>query len=211
MVIPLGERYQQTLYLFTKVKGKLEAEPLEPTFFVPMTGQAEALRVKKDDSGLPRLLNASFETVSDDGQLASWYYVRQAEIVGDNEAVDGERCLRFQNDTPGRGAQALQAVGVDGRRVRTLDLALWIRTTDARPGQSPQQLPRVELSFFDEKQAPAGMQIAGPWHGSIDWTKKQTRIDVPSRARLAVIAVGLFGATGQLVVDGMSLDVAERR
>ena len=42
MVIPVGERYQQTMYLLKKVDGKLEQEALRPTIFVPMTGKAEA-------------------------------------------------------------------------------------------------------------------------------------------------------------------------
>ncbi len=211
MVIPLGERYQQTLYLFTKVNGELEAQPLEPTFFVPMTGRAEEIRVKKDATGVPQLLNASFENTDDEGQLVAWYYVRQGEIVKNSDAMQGTRYLQFHNDTPGRGAQALQAVGVDGRKVRALDVSAWIRAADARPGQSLQQLPHIELTFFDDKQAPAGAQIAGPWHGTIAWTKKQAKIEVPARARLAVIAVGLFGGTGQLAVDGMTLEVAEGR
>jgi protein-L-isoaspartate(D-aspartate) O-methyltransferase len=40
MLIPLGERYQQTLYTLRKVDGKLVTESREPTFFVPMTGKA---------------------------------------------------------------------------------------------------------------------------------------------------------------------------
>ena len=42
MVIPVGERYQQTLYLLKKSDGKLVSEALQPTLFVPMTGKAEA-------------------------------------------------------------------------------------------------------------------------------------------------------------------------
>ena len=38
LVVPLGQRYQQTLYLFRKVDGRLQPEPLQPTFFVPMMG-----------------------------------------------------------------------------------------------------------------------------------------------------------------------------
>ena len=44
MVIPMGERYQQTLYLLKKINGKLETEALKPTLFVPMTGKAESQR-----------------------------------------------------------------------------------------------------------------------------------------------------------------------
>ena len=69
MVIPVGERFQQTLVLYKKVNGKLEAEPLQPTFFVPMTGRAEELRAKKSNDGVPRLLNGGFEVTDDDEQL----------------------------------------------------------------------------------------------------------------------------------------------
>ena len=41
MIIPVGERYQQTLYRMTKRDGELVREPLRPTLFVPMTGTAE--------------------------------------------------------------------------------------------------------------------------------------------------------------------------
>ena len=43
MVIPVGERYQQTLYLFTKDNGKLRKEKLRPTLFVPMTAPRKIL------------------------------------------------------------------------------------------------------------------------------------------------------------------------
>jgi len=41
MVIPVGERFQQTLYRMTKQNGKLVREPLRPTLFVPMTGESQ--------------------------------------------------------------------------------------------------------------------------------------------------------------------------
>ncbi len=45
MIVPVGERYQQMLYLFEKKDGKLEKVALLPTLFVPMTGKAEDGRV----------------------------------------------------------------------------------------------------------------------------------------------------------------------
>ncbi len=42
MIVPVGERYEQMLYLFTKQNGKLVSEALRPTLFVPMTGQRRA-------------------------------------------------------------------------------------------------------------------------------------------------------------------------
>ncbi|MEX0819970.1 MAG: protein-L-isoaspartate O-methyltransferase, partial [Pirellulaceae bacterium] len=211
MVVPLGERYQQTLVLLKKVNGKLEAEPLQPTFFVPMTGRAEQLRVHTSDDGVPELLNASFEVTDDEDQLLGWYYVRQAKIVSDEEAMHGERFLAFSNDTAGRGAQALQAVGVNGRRIASIDLSLWIRASTVRPGRSTRELPRVNVSFFDDKQAPCGSQSVGPWYGTISWVKKQATIQVPPKAKLAVIAVGMFGAIGEFAVDSVDLRVGHER
>ena len=211
MVVPLGERYQQTLVLLKKVNGKLESEPLQPTFFVPMTGRAEQLRVQKSDEDIPQLLNAGFELTDDEDQLLGWYYVRQAKIVSDHEAMQGKRFLEFSNETAGRGAQALQAVGVNGREIAAIDLSLWVRASEVRPGRSSRELPRVNVSFFDDEQAPCGSQSAGPWYGTISWVKKQAAIQVPPKAKLAVIAVGMFGATGEFAVDSVDLKVSQER
>ena len=211
MVVPLGERYQQSLVLLKKVNGQLEAEPLQPTFFVPMTGRAEETRIRKNDDGVPRLLNASFEDTDDEDQLLGWYYVRQAKIVSDQEAMHGERFLAFSNEEAGRGAQALQAVGLDGREIATINLSLWIQATTVRPGRSTKELPRVNVSFFDEKQAPCGAQSVGPWYGTITWVKKQAVIQVPPKAKLAVVAVGMFGAVGEFAVDSVELTIGQKR
>ncbi|WP_337173839.1 protein-L-isoaspartate(D-aspartate) O-methyltransferase [Paludisphaera sp.] len=40
MVIPLGDRFTQSVWLVTKKDGKLERKELKPTLFVPMTGKA---------------------------------------------------------------------------------------------------------------------------------------------------------------------------
>ncbi|MGE0758666.1 MAG: protein-L-isoaspartate(D-aspartate) O-methyltransferase, partial [Pirellulaceae bacterium] len=53
MVIPVGERYQQTLYLMRKKNGELIAEALQPTLFVPMTGAAEEARQIQPDPTEP--------------------------------------------------------------------------------------------------------------------------------------------------------------
>ena len=47
MIVPVGERYQQNLYLYRKTKGELKSEALKATLFVPMTGEAEAKRAKQ--------------------------------------------------------------------------------------------------------------------------------------------------------------------
>ena len=209
MVVPLGERYQQSLYRLRKVDGKLETEMLEPTFFVPMTGTAEELRRLRADTGIPELVNGGFEAGDDRDQPLGWYYVRQAEIVADADAPEGERFLRFRNHTPGRGAQALQALGIDGRQVRQLDVSVMVQTQGVRLGQSPQEVPGLVLRFFDEQRAPIppplGTQTLGPWMGTTSWTTREMRIRVPARCRLAVLAVGMFGAVGEVSIDQLSV------
>jgi protein-L-isoaspartate(D-aspartate) O-methyltransferase len=41
MVIPLGDRFTQSVWLVTKKDGKLAKRELKPTLFVPMTGRAQ--------------------------------------------------------------------------------------------------------------------------------------------------------------------------
>ena len=70
IVIPVGERYQQTLYLMTKKDGKLETESLRPTLFVPMTGRAEDRRQVRPDGATPEVVNGSFESPADASMMA---------------------------------------------------------------------------------------------------------------------------------------------
>ncbi|MCH5372508.1 MAG: protein-L-isoaspartate(D-aspartate) O-methyltransferase, partial [Planctomycetes bacterium] len=205
IVIPLGERYQQSLYRFRKVDGEMKAEILEPTFFVPMTGTAESLRQDRDESGMPELVNGDFESTDEDGLPTGWYYVRQATVVPRGDVSETSHYLQFSNATAGRGAQALQAMGIDGRQVREVKVELSVKCRDVRAGQSPKQVPCVVLNFFDGQRSPIQSEVLGPWTGTSDWTTKESQISVPARSRLAVLAVGMFGAVGELAVDDLSV------
>ena len=103
MVIPVGERYQQVLYLLKKENGKLKQEILRPTLFVPMTGKAEDTRQVKPDPTRPKLNNSSFEELAGDSrEPTAWYYQRQMQIIDTETAPDGKQFVRFTNETPGR-------------------------------------------------------------------------------------------------------------
>ena len=41
LVIPIGTRFNQVVYVGDKHDGKVELKPLKPTLFVPMTGRAQ--------------------------------------------------------------------------------------------------------------------------------------------------------------------------
>jgi len=147
LVVPLGQRFQQTMYLFTKVNGALKAEPLQPTFFVPMMGRAEEERALPAEPVVPVLVNGDFRKTTD-GQPAGWYYVRQGKVEPDGRTAD-TKCLTFENNTPGRGAQALQPVGVDGRRLCEIEISLRVRATEVKPGSQPEQRPGLVVVFFN--------------------------------------------------------------
>src|SRR6478672_11309799 len=101
MAIPVGERFSQTLYLFTKKGGKLEKEALLPTLFVPMTGKAEDERQNKPDDANPRLVNGSFEgepNYKSEGGQPGWYYESLLTRKSDERAPDGKHYIEFKND-----------------------------------------------------------------------------------------------------------------
>ncbi len=205
MVIPVGERYQQTLYLLKKTGGKLVSEALQPTIFVPMTGAAEDKREKKPDPKNPTVVNGDFaRVIGDTSQAVGWHYQRQAEVVRDG-GPSGTACMKFHNKQPGRGAQALQAFAVDGRYVRQLQVSLQVRCKDVKSGVKPQQAPLVGVTFYGEDRGMIGERYLGPWHGTSDWKSEAKKLDVPVAAREAIIRIGLFGATGEISYAGIKL------
>jgi len=206
MVIPVGERYQQTLYLLKKENGKLTAEALQPTLFVPMTGRAESNRKVLPDPTRPSIENGGFESVAGDPPTPTgWHYQRQLKIVEDGATPEGKRCITFSNTVPGRNSHALQGLAIDGRKVTQLVLSARVRGKDLHPGQTPQQLPGILINFYDENRAAIGEARLGPWRGTFDWQTDRRRIDVPPKAREAILFIGLLGATGEISFDQIEL------
>jgi protein-L-isoaspartate(D-aspartate) O-methyltransferase len=205
MVIPVGERYQQTMYLMRKVDGKLEKEVLRPTLFVPMTGTAENQREVAPDPANPQVVNGSFEEdVDEDGFVPGWYYQRQAECVKSDDSPVGEHYVRFNNSDAGRGSRLLQGMGIDGRVVHEIELSAWVSTSNVVPGPE-QSMPRVLISFYDDQRADLGQAWLGPWRGTVAWRKESRKVRVPARAREAIIRVGLLGATGEAAFDDIRI------
>ena len=211
MVIPVGERYQQTLYLLKKTKGKMVSEALLPTLFVPMTGEAEKERKVLPDPLHPSLQNGDFEQVrGDPPQPVGWHYIRQLTVVSDDEAPSGKRYASFRNSEPGRGCQALQGFAVDGRRVPQLDVSVVVRGRDIRAGETPQELPVLGITFYGENRAAVGEAAIGPWTGTFGWRTDKKRFSVPRAAREAVLRIGLLGAVGEISLDKIELKAAPK-
>ena len=198
MVIPTGERYQQTLYLFTKKDGKLVKEALRPTLFVPMTGKAEEDRDVKPDSANPLIVNGDFEDKSDSEMIVpGWYYGRQLKLA---KSTEGSQYVEFANKDSGRGSHLLQGIGIDGRKVSRLKMSTRVKTESVRPSEDG-SLPAMMVTFYDESRRDVGRYWLGPWRGTNGWKDHEKIVRVPHLAREAIIRIGLFGATGKASFD----------
>lgn len=212
MIVPVGERFQQSLFHFTKHEGKLQKKHLQSTFFVPMTGEAESRRQVKPDSSRPILVHGSFEqTIDDSRNPQGWYYIRQGRVTDDSTAPDGLRCMVFTNVTPGRNSHAMQAFGIDGRRIRQIEISFWTRGVNMKHGRSLAEQGGFIIEYYGKNRAPVGFKRQGGWQGTFDWSQKTIRLNVSPRTRLAVVGIGLLGATGEMRFDAMKIRVTARR
>jgi protein-L-isoaspartate(D-aspartate) O-methyltransferase len=221
IVVPVGQRYQQVLYLYRKKDGKLEPEPLQTTFFVPMTGAAESQRKIKPDPANPSIANGGFENVIEvPGEKpedppsetpAAWYYMQQMTL-DPNSGGPGERSALFANTESGRMSHVMQGFAVDGRKVRELDVSCRVRGEGIRAGDNLDQMPHIVITFFDERRAPVGQAaVIGNWFGSFAWYEDKARVAVPGNAREASIRLGLLGGVGKIWFDEVSVRKAGPR
>jgi protein-L-isoaspartate(D-aspartate) O-methyltransferase len=209
MIIPLGERFHQDIYLLEKKQGKLVRKQLIPTLFVPMTGRSEKERSVKPDPFNPQIANGGFEERDPDGEPAVWYYHRQMTLVED-DAPEGRLCARFANEDPGRISQALQGMAIDGRSLGSLRFSLKVRGEQIVDGPETYNKAALQVNFYDISRRPIGDAIAAHWVGTFNWRDVVGTVRVPDTAREAIIRIGLNGATGRLYIDAIKM-TAQRR
>ena len=209
MIVPVGERYEQAFYLFEKHGGKLEKKRLLSALFVPMTGIAEDKREVQPDPANPQIHNGNFEILGEEtGRPVAWHYQRQTRLeTGD--APNGKAYLTFENDTPGRGAQILQGLPLDGSKVSTVEVKLHVRAAGLKFGTKPYERPGLILHFYDADRRLIGEDAIGPWRTTFNWREVSKILHVPPKAREAVLRIGLNGATGTLSIDDVRLKASK--
>lgn len=209
MVVPLGAGYDQMLFVLTKTNGVLVREAVAPTVFVPMTGRAEAERENPVGSSAPALINASFEEVlPGTSRPRGWYHQRQMTVpIGG--APEEARFALFENESPGRTAEASQAFGLDGRRVRKLAVSGMVKAEEIEPGAGEREQASVVVAFYNGKRELIGASSVVDWRGTFDWRSFDQLMKVPAATREAIVRVGLCGATGRLSLDGLRLTVLD--
>jgi protein-L-isoaspartate(D-aspartate) O-methyltransferase len=212
MIIPVGERYQQMLYRMRKVNGNLEQESLQPTLFVPMTGQAEANREIAPDPENPKLLNASFEQdLIKDFHVPGWYYQFGCTVLTEAGFPDGQRGVEFRSLDGEQPSMLLQGIPLDGRAVKKIRMGGWIRTENVEIVSSDKtRAPAVAIQYFDEKRNRIGFNYVGGLKGTNEWKKLVDEFKVPPNTREAIVSVGLFGATGMAQFDGLIFEPVKK-
>ena len=228
IVVPIGERHQQTLYSVAKIDGKMQPQALRPTLFVPMTGQAEDERQVLPDPAKPMLINSDFEGGLDEkGFVKGWYYQRQmkwkeseslvaAKRVGDSgdqaglPAERSNHVVEFSNQIPGQHSHLMQRVSIDGRQVSRILFSAEFGCENVRPGLYPADLPEAALTFYDSRLHEVGRYVRlGPLRGTVAPASLQQEVRVPIAARTAIVRIGLFGASGTARFDNVRISRAD--
>ncbi|MFM7845924.1 MAG: protein-L-isoaspartate O-methyltransferase family protein, partial [Planctomycetota bacterium] len=210
MVVPVGERYQQTLYIFRKENGKLSSAVLRPTLFVPMTGRAEDGRQVKPDPLHPKLINGGFESLATEGKyVPGWFYEQQAKIETDSKAPEGQRYLTFRNTEPGRSSHILQGFAIDGSVIHELRVTAKVRLDGVKNVPNPPHVdmrPDIALSLYDANRKELGLVWVGPIRAVGGWQSVEKKFRIHPETREAIIRLGLFGATGEVAYDQVSIE-----
>jgi protein-L-isoaspartate(D-aspartate) O-methyltransferase len=208
IVVPIGERHQQTLYLMVKQDGVMVRQALQPTLFVPMTGAAEEQRVVKPDPANPTLINGDFEESAEDEKfIKGWYYERLAKRLKDSASPSGSHHLHFHCDVPGQLAHLMQSVEIDGSIVASVKISASVACANVSRGPHQNDFPALVLSFYNEQREELGSSVIGPFSNTQDWKEYSQTVRVPRTTKNAFIRVGLFGAVGTVKFDNVKLAV----
>jgi len=213
LVVPVGERYSQTLYVFVKRGNTLEKEALLPTLFVPMTGRAEQAREQKPDPANPRLFNGSFEeepNYKSDGGQPGWFYERLVVRRADAKAPHGSHYVEFRNSEPNLDGHLMQGFAIDGRQVRRLEVSGLVKTENVVGGQHPDQSPHIVVTLYDDQRRELEHLLIGPFRGTSDWRQERKTFTIPRETREGLCRIGLFGATGVAAFDKLEVKKAQQ-
>jgi hypothetical protein len=172
------------------------------------------LRAQAPEDGIERPAPTPlerFETDANrDGVPDGWYNLRDARMIAEGGAI-GPGFLRFQNERPGREARISRAFGVDGRKTEAVIIGLWVRLDKVLPGERVGD-PGLAIDFLGSELRTQGRGTMGPWTHLIGrgWMRVAKRFNVPEATLDAITSIGLFGATGTMDIDGMTIDLVPR-
>ena len=101
----------------------------------------------------------------------------------------------------------MQGLAIDGRAVRHVDFRATMATSGVRQGATAEAVPLAALTFYDEDRRALNTVTLGPLQGDRDWQElSRLGIRVPEAAREGIVRIGLFGATGAVAFDQVSVE-----
>jgi protein-L-isoaspartate(D-aspartate) O-methyltransferase len=196
IIVPMGERHQQTLFLMKKTDGEMRRFALRPTLFVPTK---------------PQLINSGFEEGLDaSGFAKGWYYQRQLTLEKGSAEEGANHFVQFKNDIPGQLAQVMQAFACDGRKVPLVKFSASFSCENVVVGPRQNDLPTAVISFYDDERQELGMFPLGPYQGTKDWLTQSRVIRIPRSAREGIVRIGLWGATGTARFDNVTVEAVKK-
>ncbi|MDR1483971.1 MAG: protein-L-isoaspartate(D-aspartate) O-methyltransferase [Planctomycetaceae bacterium] len=224
IIIPLGERYQQTFYLCTKVNGKLVKELLAPALFVPMTGEAEEKRQIQPDPKNPKIIGGDFEEVRNDNTPIGWHYSRNVSILSNQigngtvlptKIPSGKFFARFTSNPPKNKnpqtkqtpefSQILQGFPIDGNEIKTITINYFARGINIVPLNGRSQTPTGIVLLFDELRDQIAEIPICQVRGSFNWKQFAQTLNIPPKTKEAILLIGLPAAFGTLDIDNLKI------
>ncbi len=152
-----------------------------------------------------------FEVDTDeDGVPDGWYNLRDAKVVEGGVGGPKTKCFRFENARPGRPSRASRAFGVDGREFEAVVIGIWVRQESVVSGDRLGDEPALMVDFLSDPLQLRTVRRGGlgPWKSiGPTWTRVVKRISIPPDTRLAILSIGLLGATGAAEFDNMTVDL----
>jgi protein-L-isoaspartate(D-aspartate) O-methyltransferase len=211
MVVPVGDNYQQTLYLLRKKDGQLQSEALRPTLFVPMTGIAEGQGGDPAEREVPKIVNGGFEAPLGENEFVpGWYYQRQVSLASGIDAPEGEQYVTVKNQLPRRAAHIMQGFSIDGRKYSSLTFSAWVKHANTQRIRELSVVPAVAITFYDDQRKDVGLHYLGPFLGTSSWQRHSKTVRVPPQSRQGILRVGLFGTTGEISCDDVRIEARAR-
>jgi hypothetical protein len=160
------------------------------------------------------LVNAGFESTRD-GQLGApegWWAVQHAGPRSYTFDLDtakphsGTRSLRIENVGPEAFGSIYQKVAARPYRGRTLRLAAWVRTREAKGNRFGAGAGLVLQAMRGGYSAAHAMMRKDAIHGTTDWTRYEVRLAIPADADEIELGLNLYGP-GMAWLDDVTLDV----
>jgi hypothetical protein len=77
---------------------------------------------------------------------------------------------------------------------------------DVVAGPIRDQTAQLAVIFMDDNRGSVGsVCVQGFWHGTFDWEEKSEVLNVPAKAREAIVTIGLLGGTGEVSYDNVQI------